>query len=153
MEWQLYDPNGNWAGQHFMYPQDGEATIETYIETNHDRPFEDAMPFGVSAWFDSPTSLTEATVAFQIEKAVPNCFKTKERVECKPRMKTENIDETKMFEVDSCYEDCDQSKPELMLLKPSDLNCQDLNDADWYKNETSSAWQRNFDCTWKGFET
>jgi hypothetical protein len=62
-------------------------------------------------------------------------------------MSTENKPETAMFEVDSCYQFC--KDPDHAKLKPADLNCQDLNDAEW--TQLNAGWERFLDCTWKGF--
>jgi hypothetical protein len=147
MSWQLYDPNGNRAGQNYMEPVEGTKGIYAYIESLN-RVEEHMMPFGVDAWFDHPTAVEDATVSLQIKNYVPGCDKMK-GVQCFPKMITENKSETKMFMVDSCYQYCDKSKPELQLLKPADLNCDDMNDADW--THKGNIWQRNFDCYWKGF--
>jgi hypothetical protein len=66
---------------------------------------------------------------------------------CYPSMKIQNKLETNMFEVEYCYGFCkneDDTK-----LKPADLNCQDLNDADW--SNINAGWERFFECTWKEF--
>jgi len=146
MEWIIYDPNGFHAGQGSMDPQEGVNAIFSYMETNHDRPFEHAMPYGVNAFFLHPTAVEDARVFLAIVKSVPGC--TKKDGECHPSVKTENRSETEMFEVESCEQYCDKDKPERVLVN-SDLNCDDMNDADWQHND--NAWTRNFNCYLKGF--
>ncbi|KAH4000096.1 hypothetical protein HBH98_070970 [Parastagonospora nodorum] len=148
MEWVIYDPNGFHAGSGNMFPAEGDNTIFSYMKTNHDRPFEHQMPYGVDAFFYSPTAVEDARVSLKIKKSVPNCSKSGE-ADCFPKVTTENRSETKMFEVESCWQYCDKDKPELILVKPSDLNCDDMNDADWVHND--NAWSRNFNCYLKGF--
>jgi hypothetical protein len=148
IEWDLYDPNENHAGQSKMMPKQGYEPIYTYIESSH-RSFEHMMPFGVKAWFNNPTQVDDAVVEFQIQKYMPDCDQIQNKVQCWPKMITENKLETKAFFVDSCYQYCNKNQPEKMLLKPADLNCDDLNDADWYQD--GNAWKRDFNCYWKGF--
>jgi hypothetical protein len=148
MEWELYDPNGNKAGEYKMNPREGNESIETYIESYKDRASEHSMPFGVKAWYNSPIKVDEARVEFEIQKSMPNCDKIK-GVPCKPKMETENKLETKAFFVDVCFQYCDPNRPQDRLLNTWDLDCQDLNDAEW--EQKGNSWMRNFDCHWKGF--
>lgn len=146
MEWIIYDPNGFHAGQGSMYPAEGDNDIYSYMETNHDRPFEHQMPYRVDAFFYDPIKVEDARVSLTIKKSVPGC--SKKDGECHPKVTTENRSETKMFEVESCEQYCDKDKPERVLVN-SDLNCDDMNDADWQHND--NAWSRNFNCYLKGF--
>jgi hypothetical protein len=148
IEWELYDPNGNWAGKSKMFPQVGGDTIYTWIHSDGGRSREHQMPFGVQAWYNDPIKIDEARVEFQIYKDVLNCDKI-QGVRCKPKMVTENKLETEAFYVDSCYQYCSKDRPQDQVLKPSDLNCDDMNDADWVKD--GKAWKRDFNCYWKGF--
>jgi hypothetical protein len=148
IEWELYDPNKNKAGEYKMDPVNAKDDIHTYIESWHDRAEEHHMPFGVDAWFRNPVSIDDAVVQFEIQKPVPNCPKAK-NVECKPNMETENNLETKMFTGDSCWQFCSKDRPQDQLVKPSDLNRDDMNDANWVQD--GSAWKRDFNCYWKGF--
>jgi hypothetical protein len=148
IEWELYDPNKNWAGQGKMYPREGNEPIYTYIESDKGRASEHSMLFGVKAWFNEPIKINDAVVELEIQKSVPNCDKI-QNVPCKPKMVTENSLETKAFFVDSCYQYCSKDRPQDQLLKPSDLGCDDLNDANW--EQTGKGWVRNFNCYWKGF--
>jgi hypothetical protein len=150
IDWELYDPNWNWAGAKKMTtPHQGTDSIEVYIESDKDRAFEHMMLFGVKAWFNNPTSPDNAQVEFEIQKDMPNCDKIKNLVHCKPKMVTENRLETTAFFVDSCYQYCSKDRPDDMLLKPADLNCDDLNDANW--KQEGNSWKRDFNCYWKGF--
>jgi hypothetical protein len=150
-EYVLYDPNGNWAGQQKMEtPHEGTDDIYMYIETNHDRAEGHKMLFGVKAWFTNPTDVEKARVEMEIQKSIPNCDKIK-GVPCNPKMVTETRSEDKAFYVDSCYQYCSKDRPGDQILKPEDLNCQDLNDSDWEWHETDKAWVREFNCNWKGF--
>jgi hypothetical protein len=148
IECELYDPNGNKAGETKMFPREGNESIEIYIESDKGRASEHSMPFGVKAWFNNPITIDKARVEFEIQKNMPNCDKIS-GVPCKPHMETENKLETSAFFVDVCWQYCDPKKPEHRLLNTWDLDCQDLNDADWQR--TGNGWMRNFDCHWKGF--
>ncbi|KAF1914807.1 hypothetical protein BDU57DRAFT_549890 [Ampelomyces quisqualis] len=149
IEWELYDPNENWAGKSTMDPKDGTDSIFTYIESDKNRALEHQMLFGVNAWFNDPTTVDAARLEFEIQKYVPDCDKIKNIVQCKPKVVTESRLENFGFFVDSCWQYCDKSQPEKQILKPADLNCDDMNDADWY--QSGNAWQRDFNCYWKGF--
>jgi hypothetical protein len=146
-EWALTDPNGNEAGKHDEVPATykGGDSMKSYIESIN-RPFEHSMPFGVTVWTQSPTNSDDAQSQFIIEKEMQGCMAAGSL--CKPTMWTENKPETKMFKVDSCYQLC--KDPNDAKLVPSDLDCEDMNDADWSKTNTG-GWERWFNCHWKGF--
>jgi hypothetical protein len=129
-------------------PHEGTDSIEIYIESDKGRASEHTMPFGIKAWYNNPASLDNAQVEFEIQKSMPNCDKIK-NVPCKPKFVTENRLETTPFFVDSCYQYCSKDSPGDQLLKPADLDCNDMNDANWRLD--GYAWKRDFNCFWKGF--
>lgn len=145
LEWVLYDPNGNQAGRGDMDPREGTDDYKVYIESQK-RPLEHMMPYALDAWVVKPTEIDQARVQFKITKEMKGC-PIASTGPCYPSFSTENKLETWMFEVQSCYEHCKNQKD--IKLNPADLNCQDMNDADWYKS--GNAWERKFWCWFKGF--
>ncbi|KAF2828248.1 hypothetical protein CC86DRAFT_445220 [Ophiobolus disseminans] len=123
IEWVLKDPNGNETGHGKMMPVDGKGDIPTTINSQG-RAEEHSMPFQIHAWFIHPTEPTKARM-------------------------TETSTEKEIFFINSCYQFCPPEHPEYQLLKPSDINCDDLNEADWYKE--GNAVKRDFKCWWKGW--
>ncbi|KAH7389965.1 hypothetical protein BKA66DRAFT_414474 [Pyrenochaeta sp. MPI-SDFR-AT-0127] len=140
ISWTLYDPNGNQAG-------DGGATgvnlreIKDYIESKNRGPSH-SMLFGIRVTVTDPLNIDKARVNFAIEKEIPDCFNGV--VRCSPSFQTEDRIEKNPFRVESCFDKCKNSK-----LVPSDLWCDDLNDAMWLPN--NAGFLRNFWCGFKGF--
>jgi chitinase len=145
LDWTLYDPNGYEAGKGDASSQ-GKDEVGFYVESKN-RILEHHMPFGVNGWLRDWPKFDDARVQFLIEKTMPNCDYLW-KAPCKPSMQTENRLETMMFEVNTCWQYCKNEKDQLVL--PSDMNCQDLNDADWY-DALDGAKHRAFECFWKGF--
>lgn len=138
--WILYDPNGQGSGGGGNFGK-GFEEITDYIETQN-RDEEHSMLFGVRVTVTDPMNAEKARVKFVIEKDVPNCFDG--HVKCRPSMTTEDKTEEHMFEVESCYDKCKDTK-----LRPADFWCNDLNDAMWLPE--NGGWKRRFWCGWKGF--
>lgn len=143
--WRLYDPNGNFAGEHNVH---GNRMTETkgYIESIN-RPIQHMMPFGVDMTVSEPLDLHKCRVNFEIIKAMPDCEYSK-GIGCRPYFATESYTEERPFVVSVCQSACG-AKGKKPALVPSDLWCQDLNDADW--EPMSDGWKRHFECGWKGF--
>jgi hypothetical protein len=154
VEWRLFDPNGNEAGVGEMMPVQGKEPLANHITTKN-RPKEHQMPFKVQMWMYNPIEIDYARVKFEIDKGMPGCpHRSKARpgdiiTVCFPNWETENKSESIAFWVETCWDLCPKDQPEKQLLKPSDVNCDDLNEADWYQE--GNAWKRNFSCFWKGF--
>jgi len=147
MEWSLVDPNGNIAQNHMMPVQSSKDNIKADVYSDAPASPDHAMPFTVHATFIDPTELNKARVYFQIDKEMPHCYENNQP--CKPNFTTENRLETTMFWVNSCWQFCPATEYE--LLHPSDLNCDDMNVADWEKLQNDGGWKRDFTCQWKGF--
>lgn len=145
-EWVLYDPNGNEAGRDDMFPRQGKDDYMRYVESKY-RPEQHSMLFGIDAWVIKPTEFLQARVQFKIKKEMKNC-PIATTGPCYPFFTTENVDETSMFQVESCYEHCKNSQD--AKLFPADMNCQDMNDALWISTD-AGGWQRRFWCWFKGF--
>ncbi|KAF2028864.1 hypothetical protein EK21DRAFT_68717 [Setomelanomma holmii] len=143
--WTLMDPNGNQAGSGTANSED-KKDLFFYVEAQN-RPIEHHMPFGVNGFVNHWPNFDDTVVQLEIRKNAPDCD-WKPGSPCKPKMTTENRLETQMFQVESCYQFC--PKGSNTPLKPSDLNCEDLNDADWY-DVLDGAKHRDFECHWKGF--
>jgi hypothetical protein len=146
LKWQLYDPNGFQAGAHTIVG-DNLSQITAYIESQS-RPYEHSMPYGVNVTVSDPTDIDKTRVNFEIAKKVSGCDYMS-GVECKPYMTTETNIEDKPFAVQVCEQDCKDNRKTSPLVT-SDLWCQDLNDAEWYKY--SAGWKRDFECGFKGFD-
>jgi hypothetical protein len=147
IETELYDPNGNKAGDTKMPVRDGSNdSIEIYVESYKDRAPEHQMPFGVKVFFNNPITIDKARVQLILQKTMQGCDKIKD-VPCQPNMETENKLETDQFFVDVCFQYCKNHADH--KLDTWDLNCDDLNDAEWY--QSGKAWKRDFNCYWHGF--
>jgi hypothetical protein len=143
--WDLYDPNGNHAGERNVH-DNGMKEMKGYIESVN-RPFQHMMPFGVDMTVSDPLDVNKCRVTFEIKKGMPDCNRS-DNTECKPIMTTESFTEDKPFHLSICNEACNE-RGKKTLLAWSDLWCQDLNDADW--EQMANGWKRNFECGWKGF--
>ncbi|KAH7067009.1 hypothetical protein BKA63DRAFT_537392 [Paraphoma chrysanthemicola] len=151
VDWALLDPNGNEAGKGSAASSD-KPDVQFYVESKY-RPLEHMMPFGVNGWLTDWAKFDNTRVKFEIQKEMVNCFNPYNTggwarpKPCKPYMWTENRLENKMFEVDTCWQYCKNVQDRKLL--PSDMNCNDLNDADWYDRDRKQ--HRDFECYWKGF--
>ncbi|USP80283.1 glycoside hydrolase family 18 protein [Curvularia clavata] len=143
--WKLYDPNGNLAGEHNVHGNRMKE-MKDYIESMN-RPIQHMMPFGVDMTVLEPLDLHKCRVNFEIKKSMPECNYSKE-VGCRLYFTTESFTEEMPFVVSVCQAAC-SAKGKKPVLVPSDLWCQDLNDADW--EPMSNGWKRQFECGWKGF--
>jgi hypothetical protein len=121
-------------------------SIEIYVESYKDRAPEHQMPFGVKVFFNNPITIDKARVQLILQKTMQGCDKIKD-VPCQPNMETENKLETDQFFVDVCFQYCKNHADH--KLDTWDLNCDDLNDAEWYQSD--KAWKRDFNCYWHGF--
>jgi hypothetical protein len=103
---ELYDPNGNKAGETKMAVRNGSNdSIEIYVESYKDRASEHQMPFGVKVYFNNPITLDKARVQLILQKTMQGRDKIK-HVPCQPNMETENKLETDPFSVDVCFQYC-----------------------------------------------
>lgn len=143
--WKLYDPNGNAAGDHNVHGN-GMKEMKDYVQSVN-RPVEHMMPFGVDMTVSDPLDVNKCRVNLEIKKGMPGCDHF-EGVACRPYMTTESFTEDKPFVISVCEEACN-AKGKKPVLAPSNLWCQDLNDADW--EPMSNGWKRRFECGWKGF--
>ncbi|EUC45648.1 glycoside hydrolase family 18 protein, partial [Bipolaris oryzae ATCC 44560] len=145
VNWKLYDPNGNHAGEHNVHGN-GMKEMKDYIQSVN-RPLEHMMPFGVDMTVLNPHDVNKCVVHFSIKKDMPGCD-FHQGQGCKPQMTTETFTEITPFFVTVCDYEC-LFKEKKSLLKTSDLWCQDLNEADW--EPMANGWKRIFECGWKGF--
>ena len=145
VNWKLYDPNGNHAGEHNVHGNDMKE-MKDYIKSVN-RPLEHMMPFGVDMTVSNPHDVNKCVVNFSIKKDMPGCKRFNGGV-CRPYMTTETFTESEFFMVSVCDLECGWLNLK-SLLEPSDLWCQDLNDADW--EQMANGWKRVFECGWKGF--
>ncbi|EMD94710.1 glycoside hydrolase family 18 protein [Bipolaris maydis C5] len=145
VNWKLYDPNGNHAGEHNVHGK-GMKEMKDYIQSVN-RPFEHMMPFGVDMTVSNPHDVNKCVVNLSIKKEMPGC-KSLRGEACRPYMTTETFTEDQFFMVSVCDFECGWLNLK-SLLEPSDLWCQDLNDADW--EPMANGWKRVFECGWKGF--
>ncbi|EUC37693.1 glycoside hydrolase family 18 protein [Bipolaris zeicola 26-R-13] len=145
VNWKLYDPNGNHAGGHNVHGN-GMKEMKDYIQSVN-RPLEHMMPFGVDMTVSNPHDVNKCVVNFSIKKEMPGCKKFNGEL-CRPFMTTETFTESGFFMVSVCDTECGWLNLK-SLLEPSDLWCQDLNDADW--EPMANGWKRIFECGWKGF--
>jgi hypothetical protein len=147
IETELYDPNGNKAGDTKMPVRDGgNESIEIYVQSDRGRAFEYSMPFGVKVWLNWAITVDKARVQLELQKEMSVCDKIKD-VPCKPNMETETKLEDIPFYVDVCFQYCKNQDDH--KLNTWDLGCDDLNDAEWV--QSGDAWRRNFNCYWYGF--
>ncbi|KAH7071760.1 hypothetical protein FB567DRAFT_455258 [Paraphoma chrysanthemicola] len=151
VDWTLLDSNGNEAGKGSA-ASSNKADVQFYVESKY-RPLEHMMPYGVNGFLTGWTKFDDTRVKFEIQKEMVGCPLINTRGvwlipdPCKPYMWTENRLESKMFEVNTCWQNCKNEQDRKLL--PSDMNCNDLNDADWYDRDGKQ--HRDFECYWKGF--
>lgn len=140
VKWQLFDPNGNHAGENKVSGKEMENLQDTIRSVN--RPEEHSMPFDVKLWVQSPGEVDDCYISFQFPE-IWRCDKNNYG----PMMESENYIEDKPFKYRTCEDVCDDGFDPPLIT--GDLWCQDLNDADWYQD--GSGWRRDFECGWKGF--
>jgi hypothetical protein len=139
LRWELYNNLGEWDSYYQVYG--------LYAKQLHTKVEAKALPFGIDLTVYSPSEVEECKVLFKIDKAAKGCDYLK-GAECKPYWQTEPKSESSLFVVHSCEQACKDNGVDPPLLD-SDISCQDLDEAAWYKY--NAGWKRDFECEFKGF--